>query len=1794
MADEKELDLKGIDTANPEGTPDGNGEPDSNPIIESSKDDIKSSDSFVLPKSKRDETLSGLNAAALSSQKSPTIRGTDFTFSKEVSEAIDQAYVPFDLAKAIPDPNERAEYIRQHGSKMVKLLNEDVQGITFADELKDLYNFRQQNYNVQLKKFVDKLDNDQGFFDAAGNTFQKFLGKTGVAVSSLIPLVYGLAKGLVTWNAENIFNNTLFDQWDKMDKWTDEHYVVYGGYDYTQPGEDGKQKDFFARMADNPMKSINNDVIPAASFIAGAILTETVAGLLAAPTGGASLAANTARLAAYGTRTFSKGLRVARGLDTVADMYNMQKIASLTAKFQKGIGTATTMVRTAGYESSLIARDTYQSTKDKSIRNYINSDVGVKRGLKQKYENIIRDNMDEFGNLSITETEILTELEKDIPKKDRIKIQNNAENAGELAWFSNVPLVGFSNMMQFPRIFNSSYRLGQGLLKKAGQKINPLTGTKMVGGKMVARGAERGFAAKTFGRVILPTAARGLGESFEEFSQGVFEEGYSNYYSAQFTDPSRETLNEFLPTMAQSAKEYFKSVEGQDSIAIGGLMGMLGIPGVRVRSAQERAAGKWRMGFTWYGGFYEGWQDVGSKMEQAQNQADIYNTVSTNVALQKSLDNMLKGVGIQAEMDKALEKGDIFNYKNKEHEAFYNFVATRLETGIADTIFQDLDALDEMSLEEFNKTYAHKDQEFQYNAAQKKKIIETARNNTKSIIKATEKTDELLNYERRFVDKVFNKNFLGSVSYDTPLRRAVNADKGLLSGKGNIDSKLESFVQKEFEDASEQEQYILKERLKMQLRNQLAFLTSSAENIEKREKELTDQLRGLVGDSGLSAFLSDKNFIRFVIGQETTTITLEDGTEVKSTDPKFANTKDKVNFAVSQILADIKAKNPDQYNFARRQIKEVVTDLFKLKDKKAKAAAFYNMLMTEKGAQEFTAYLESQKEIMAQEAVEAAIALQEEQMNSAKSSTTTSNVNNTANDLNNQNRSAASQELRNKISEKQTKELDSVIKALDELTTSKEGTISYSDLDSEAVMKILEKFPNAFQLIKDRLKGAIPGLQDIDSVPSLKHLESENFFDGASIEQILAETLFDIISDYQSKIPGPDPNLNNAAPEQININNAFAPNQASEVNQTDLLNIFDDVEGEGVATDSFMISITNDKEFQGKGPAVRNSDGKFKDMETDQPLDKSAVNDPNTLTLEQIREQKPVVKLRYSQNEFGTAEYPSGYRSIDIVYVDSKTGAETFYGRIPAYQEIITDPKTGEQSYAFKKGISQKLINLRESIAKAEVNPDTGFLEIATTETDFKGYEATIAPKTETTTETKPAAQIALEEKVEELEAKDKTFRDEDGSVSDKNLEAWKQNRKDIDIAKENARRGNLPEGYGIAIKTRVPGDNANKVLQGEEAKIEEEKIEALIQNVLNGKMTAEEVVIFISGNYAFLANEMQSIRDYIRDRTTDAPEVGNNKAPFAVWRRGETETIVNGEPLQFKEYEDGEFSLGNNTGFAEIYNMKIKTEEGQPVYSLQINILKKDNRGQGFGKQIYIAAIKKLIKQGATLMPDGVVEGNEIWESFEKDGLLKTVTAGKELITIIDTDKFNNKFNKTETTSPKTEVVAEIEKRREKSFKIAKEPFLVRVEEIEGGFVVVDPMNPPREGESYNPMPKEEATRQVEELNKDRKQTDPKEALKSPGFWIYINSKGREIEKLAGSNTTVEEEINAAYDSELAALEKQTTSPETEVEQSARRIAINNYFENILGQIEITALEPNLKEMDGEIERTIGEKKCN
>lgn len=1310
MADEKELNLKGIDTAAPEG----NGEPDKNPIIESSKDEIKSSDAFITPENARDQNLAGLTAATLSSTKSPVILGSDFTFDKRVSDQIDRLYLPVDLAKAIPDPNERKKFIKNReeyeeelGRKSeVSLLDPNIFGVTFEDEVKDLYNFRQQNYITQVKKLVDDLDENQGFWNALGQFGGNFLGQTAVAVSSIIPLVYGVGKAIVNWDANEIFNNTLFDKWDQAAQATREQFVVYGGWDYTQPTASGEQKGIRARMTDNFMKSMNDDIAPAMSFIAGAIITEVAAGMLAPVTGGTSLMANTSRLAAQGTRFFSKAMRVSRGLDNVSDAVKMRQLAVLTSKYRTGLGTLTTMVRTAGYESSLIARDTYQSTRNKSIMNYINSDIGMKRGLKEKYENILHAHTDEFGNLSITQEEALALLEKDIPQKDRIRIENNAKNAGELAWFSNVPLVGFSNMMQFPRIFNSSYRLGQRLIPRAVSKINPLTGTKMVGGKMVSRAADRRLLTKALG-YTMPIAKRTLGEGFEEFTQGVFEEGYSNYYSAAFSQPAEDFAIPFFSTMTGTAKKYFKSVEGQDSMLIGGLMGLVGIglPGIKTK-----ASGKKGLTFQWYGGFPESIREVNQKIKQAQQQSDIYNGKSTNEVLKFNLENTLRGVTIQADMDKALAEGDIFNFKNQEANNLFSFVQTRVSSGIGDTIMQDLDALEKMDLKEFNEIYAFKDQEFQYNETQKEKIINTAKENVTDAIEAIAEKDALIADNRVFIDKAFNPEFLGANTYRSFLGFSV---------KGNIDSKVDEFVEEEFADRTEEQRYNLKESFKHELRNQLAYLTYSEKNLTRREKQLTEQLREILPDGGLSSLLNDNNYERFVVGTKQTTIKDNEGNDIDVTDIKFENPKARLKFAVSQILADIKEKNPNAYNFNENKIKELVTDIFKIKDKKAKGAAFYNTLFTEKGARQFIGLLQSYKQDLADRIAKVAEEEIKQRAEKANGTGVVSDAQNQAKDLDTSS-PGRGEGIRDNISKKQEKEINKISNQLDAILEA-ENLNDYSEINVDSLIELLEDKPALFEIVKTRLKEQVPGLDDVDVIPSLSDTYNELNSD-LSLEQLIAETVYDIINDQKTSFPaeGPiDTNYTSGAEGvQPKTNKAF---------EDILSENFENYEEKGVATsDNFVMLITHDKDFRGKQKGAQRSNGKLVQRETDQPIEKSLkdINSATVLNDDFIIKNNPQAYFKYAENKYGKEEAGIENRAIEVYFKDSKN-KEIFLGTIPS----LIDEETGK----LKPNISPKLRQLRSDLFNnATINPETGILEIDQETVTYEGYEATVAPKTET------------------------------------------------------------------------------------------------------------------------------------------------------------------------------------------------------------------------------------------------------------------------------------------------------------------------------------------------------------------------------------------------------------------------------------------------------------------------------
>ena len=291
-----------------------------------------------------------------------------------------------------------------------------------------------------------------------------------------------------------------------------------------------------------------------------------------------------------------------------------------------------------------------------------------------------------------------------------------------------------------------------------------------------------------------------------------------------------------------------------------------------------------------------------------------------------------------------------------------------------------------------------------------------------------------------------------------------------------------------------------------------------------------------------------------------------------------------------------------------------------------------------------------------------------------------------------------------------------------------------------------------------------------------------------------------------------------------------------------------------------------------------------------------------TITLQALTPEQKAEQDRFkneqTQSTPTAADLIKEINTPEVVPGVSVSGAPKFNATgQEIFDETEKEKLAKEQGFTDWKHVLNSL-NIQEKKAKGTSITKERFEDLTDEQIIDIGSKSKSATKVREAKETKvedkkaeeQAKQKVLEDKVEELKAKDKTFRDEDGSVYDKSDEDWKQNRKDIDIAKENARRGNLKEGYGIPIRLRGK-EYGDAIAVGEEAKIEEEKIEALIQEVLNGKKTAEEVILIISKEYAFLLNEMQSIRDYISDRTTNAPEIGNNKQSFAAWRKGKMDS---------------------------------------------------------------------------------------------------------------------------------------------------------------------------------------------------------------------------------------------------------------------------------------------------------------
>jgi hypothetical protein len=712
-------------------------------------EDVPSSVAFEKPKTKEEAFRKNLSQLTGSTSFGET-KGS----SGSLDPSIMSVLAKVDLAKAIPDHWERTQYIDQYGSKLVDLLDGKSYGALFENDIVDLAKFKEKQYDSAIKNFVDDLDENQAWYQEIVNTGAKFIGETALSVSSVIPLVYGLGSAFFNQDSSKIFDNTLFDAWEYMNDSLEENLVVYGGTDIWNYNSDTKeftQKEFFARFINDPVKSLNADIVPAASFIAGAVISEILAAAVAPVTGGASLTANTARIAATGSKFFSKSYRVARGLDNLNDVSKAAEAISIADKFKSVLGTAASGVRSASYESALIARSTQEQTYETLVQNHLATGAPLSHG-------------------------------------DELRYRELASDAGTMAFRMNIPLVAGSNFVQMPRLFMRNWKFaksGANLMSKY-----KLGGTRIgANGKVVAN-ANANKALKYFG--YSTAATKGLvTEAWEELAQGGMEEGLIDYYAAPYSKEGVANKTSLLSTIAKSTRAFAGTAEGRDSMTIGGLMGMLGmrIPGIKID--QETGKTGFSLLGTSFGGAIQEVKDVSSKMQRAQQRATMANAMPTNEMLAENFGNMMRHSTFQKNMDDSAYTDNINEFKNQEFNSMFSFVASRHALGISDVIFQELDAMKKLPLEKFNHDYGTDN--ISFTEESKSEILNKATQRIQSILDGINDIESITNNKKVWVDnilKTFDEGAFNNISKEEFAKGLISQLTYLHSTSINTDERI--------------------------------------------------------------------------------------------------------------------------------------------------------------------------------------------------------------------------------------------------------------------------------------------------------------------------------------------------------------------------------------------------------------------------------------------------------------------------------------------------------------------------------------------------------------------------------------------------------------------------------------------------------------------------------------------------------------------------------------------------------------------------------------------------------------------------------------------------------------------------------------------------------------------------------------------------------------------------------------------------------------------------------------------
>jgi predicted kinase len=1165
-------------------------------------------------------------------------------------------YQEIDLGQAIPDERERKKFLMEHGSHRINPIDPNKYRITFQSDLQDIFEYKQKGYHTAVKKFIDQLDEDQGMVAEGFNNLAKLLGSTVInTTGSFIPTIYGLGAAVVEGDFSRFWDNDVARAWDDALDWWDTKFTVYGGSDiwnYNTATGQFEQKDFFARMWHDPMKVVNADIIPAASFVASIVLSEIAASALTMPTLGASQVRVANQIGRYMKgpnllkQIFSSSYKVSRGLQALkapSVISEAAKIERITQRLNKGIGTGMTILRSTAYESGIIAR----GTKDRLLNDFR-----------------IQHHIDNGGQVDANGNPVGPMIEP--TEQELTDYMKWADAAGDTAYLMNVPLVAASNFIQFGKLFNKNWQH----LSKA----NRFTQGKIPKPDAITKGTatfERAVAGDVnkwvkglgyLGAVVKPTVTEG----FEEYAQGVIEHGLTNYYLSNKTEESLRSQMGYIEAFSKASKHFVSTTEGRDAITIGALMGFLGmrLP-VKTEGGKVQFDLKSVIPFSKsdaYGGAMQEIRDLNARMETArQTVQKINDNIDTqNVVVKNNFNSFYRHQQIQTNLDNAVENNNILDFKNNEGDLFYDFVKTKHDNGIHEVFEQDLDAMEEMDNDEFNKHYGIEG-EIEYSEQEQKEVVDKLRKRTKDIVESLEEVDTILEAKPGMLDRAYDNLFKNK--------------------KQREDERLKRIYRGVFRD-------------------QLQYLHAVGKNTDERIEALTNELQGLdISKETVGTYLS--KLARLSDSSVALTgLNIEDKAEDSADFDITLDMQDNTDKVLASILKDWKETDPLDYNRNADKVKDKIRDILKLRRRRAAAARMYKAMFTPKGTKAFLKYIDAIEEASLKKMLELAEQRQLERTNEAKNPNQLDEIEKDSKSLfGNADNVTEAQE---KAVVKGILEYKKKLKQFAQLEENQEP-LSYEEQERE-LLALLDKHPALFKLLRDRLVDA--GHLIFNDLSTVAELERANELSDDNVIPLILQELENINKEYDNIKSSKQENSTNPNPNSPQFDEDGNDSKDEDTDKLLKHNFENAYEGGVTVTEHGIMVITHDKQL------VKGEDGKYTPKYENTPNSKKAkpvthpsknneqdvqakvntalINDPDFLNNDDIKGKKIKVFYRISNVEYN---YQDGQLRniedvvIEIVYLNPKTNKEHILGVVPA----------------FKEGMPEHLRALREAVVERHI-----------------------------------------------------------------------------------------------------------------------------------------------------------------------------------------------------------------------------------------------------------------------------------------------------------------------------------------------------------------------------------------------------------------------------------------------------------------------------------------------------------